>query len=278
LLNENIIMKRFECPNFILGAELTQEQIDFFDKNGAIIFRNFLSKSQLELFIAEIQRVEKMWLDEDREKVNGIPLKFGKDERGNKMIQRACFMSLYSEPLHEMLQDDRIKALIQLMSPHEGRISETEKDGLVVNHFVRTPNSCFTQMGWHTDSPRDLFLGQRIMPMFNVGIHLDDCPFENGGLRIIPGTHKQGVFKMLFGKKYFIDNNPDAREAGFDIHAGDLTVHNGRIWHRVQQSPDFGEKSRRRVMYIPIITGKYMPKHEKSKTPFYHRFTSKAHK
>jgi len=30
-------------------------------------------------------------------------------------------------------------------------------------------------------------------------------------------------------KKYFIDNNPDAREIGFDINAGDLTVHDGRV-------------------------------------------------
>jgi phytanoyl-CoA hydroxylase len=29
-------------------------------------------------------------------------------------------------------------------------------------------------------------------------------------------------------------------------------------------------------MYVPIITGKYMPKDENSKTPFYHRFASKV--
>lgn len=271
-------MKKFECPDFILGSEITQEQYDFFDKNGVIVFRKFLSADLVALSILEAQRIEKLWLDEGREKVNGIPLKFGKDEYGNKMIQRFCFLSLDSEPLHKMLLDYRMKALLQLMKPFEGRIAETEKDGLVFNHFVRIPNSSFSQMGWHTDSPRDLFLGQRIQPMFNVGIHLDECPMENGGLRVIPGSHKQGFLKMMFEKKYFIDNNPDAREVGFDIHAGDLTVHNGRLWHRVQQSPNFGEKSRRRVMYIPIITGKYMPKNEESMTPFYHRFTKKAHK
>ena len=82
------------------------------------------------------------------------------------------------------------------------------------------------------------------------GIHLDPCPFENGGLRVLPGTHTQGVLRLLFKKKYFIDNNPDAREIGFDINAGDLTVHDGRIWHRAQQSPYLGEASRRRVMYV----------------------------
>jgi ectoine hydroxylase-related dioxygenase (phytanoyl-CoA dioxygenase family) len=268
-------MTKLNCPEFKLECELTQEQIDFYDQHGVVVFRNFLSAMQVELCLSEAHRVEKLWLDEGREKVNGIPLKFGADEYGNKMIQRACFLSLFSEPLHDILEDKRLMALLVLMKPFLGRISETEKDGLVFNHFIRSHNSAFTQMGWHTDSPRDIFLGQLIKPMLNVGIHLDDCPMENGGLRVIAGSHKQGTLKMLFAKKYFVDNDPDPREVGFDIHRGDLTVHNGRIWHRVQQSPNFGEKSRRRVMYIPIITGKYQPRAENSKTPLYHLFSKK---
>jgi phytanoyl-CoA hydroxylase len=269
-------MKKFEVPDFVLGDKITDEQFNFFDKYGVIIFRNFLNSATVQLFIHELNRIEKQWLDEGREKVNGIPLKFGKDENGNKMIQRMCFLSLYSDTLHEFLQDPRIKAVVGLLSPYEGRIAENEKDGLILNHYVRVPESNFTQMGWHTDSPRDLFLGQKIMPMLNVGIHLDDTPFENGGLRVLPGTHKQGVLRLLFGKKYFIDNNPDRREIGFDIQAGDLTVHDGRIWHRAAVSPLYGDASRRRVMYVPVVTGKYMPKDANSKTPFYHRLAAKV--
>jgi hypothetical protein len=78
--------------------------------------------------------------------------------------------------------------------------------------------------------------------------------------------------KLLFGKKQFIDHRSDPREAAFEIERGDLTIHDGRLWHRVEVSPNFGEKSRRRVMYVPIITGKFKPKNSTSKTPFYHRF------
>lgn len=269
-------MKKWES-HFQLGETLTHEQLDFFNKHGVIVFRNFISPEKVKTYIDEISRLEKLWIEEKRDKVNGIPLKFGKDEHGNKTIQRLCFTSLYSKALHELLNDPRLKLLTALIAPYEGRVAENEKDGLVVNNYLNSPNSTFTQMGWHTDSPRDLFLGQKIMPMLNVGIHLDECPFENGGLRVLPGTHKQGVIKLLFGKKYFIDNNDDSREVGFDMHAGDLSVHDGRLWHRVKQSPKFGEESRRRVMYVPIVTGKYKPKDETSKTPFYHRFTSKVH-
>ena len=53
-----------------------------------------------------------------------------------------------------------------------------------------------------------------------------------------------------------------------------MTVHDGRIWHRVEPSPYVGERSRRRVMYIPIVTGAYQPKTADSPTPFYHKLAA----
>lgn len=266
-------MKKW-TSSFELGESLTDEQKAFFEKNGVIVFRNFLPQSTVQSILSEYKQIERKLLDENVEKVNGTPLKFGKDENENKTIQRFCFLNQFSPMLNELLNDIRLEALTELVAPYEGRVAHNEKDGLVLNNYVNMPNSTFTQMGWHTDSPRDLFLGQKIMPMLNVGIHLDTCLFDNGGLRVIPGTHHQNTFKLLFGKKYFLDNNDDDREIGFDMFSGDLSVHDGRLWHRVKRSPVFGEASRRRVMYVPIITGKYNPKHQNSKTPFYHKFIS----
>jgi ectoine hydroxylase-related dioxygenase (phytanoyl-CoA dioxygenase family) len=256
---------------FIFGHSLTHEQIRYFGRHGIIQFKSFIDRSTVKLLLQEVAETQRYLLDRGISKVNGIPLKFGQDVDGSSLIQRIAFASHYNDVLKKFLQDPRLAALTSLLGDYQGRIGENEKDGLVVNHYVNTPDSAFRQLGWHTDSPRDLFLGRRIRPMLNVGLHLDDCPFENGGLRVLPGTHKQGLFRLLFRKKYFIDNNADAREVGFDITAGDLTVHDGRIWHRVQQSPLLGEASRRRVMYIPIITGAYQPKSAESPTPLYHR-------
>lgn len=265
-------MSVFSQPiSFYLQESLSPEQLNYFQKHGVIHFKNFISKEAVKEFLQEVERVQQYLISNNIDKVNGIPLKFGQDVDGSLLIQRIAFASQYSPVLGNFLKDSRFLSILRLLAPYKGRIGEFEKDGLVVNHYVNTSTSAFTQLGWHTDSPRDLFLGSRILPMLNVGLHLDDCPYENGGLRVLPGTHTQGLFRLLFRKKYFIDNTPDKNEIGFDISAGDLTIHDGRLWHRVQQSPHQGEKSRRRVIYIPIVTGAYQPKDENSATPFYHK-------
>jgi ectoine hydroxylase-related dioxygenase (phytanoyl-CoA dioxygenase family) len=256
---------------FHFGQSLTSEQKDVFQKHGVIQFKHFADKGTVQQFLSEIQQVEDHLISSGIQKVNGIPLKFGLNTDGKKFIQRIAFTSQYSKVLSAFLKDERLAQLSALLHPYDGRVGENEKDGLVLNHYVNTPDSEYKQLGWHTDSPRDIFLGSRIMPMLNVGLHLDDYAFEKGGLRVLAGTHNQGLFKLLFRKKYFVDNDPDPKEIGFNIEAGDLTVHDGRLWHRVQRSPFFGEESRRRVMYIPIVTGAYKPKHANSPTPFYHK-------
>lgn len=249
-------------------STLSHEQADFFRNNGYLHMPGFIDQNMVKDVLCAIQEVEQKLLLSGAKIVNGIPLKFGKDFNGKTIIQRMTFASLYHPLLHQLLMDPRFNDLLPLLG-QQGRIGENEKDGMVVNHYVNVEGSQFAQMGWHTDALRDIFYGHHVMPMLNVGVHLNDYPASRGGLRVIPGTHQQGLFKMLFYKKYFRDNNPDPAEVAFDISAGDLTIHDGRLWHRVARSTVTGEVSRRRVIYIPFVTGKYHPKSDKSKTPLY---------
>jgi phytanoyl-CoA hydroxylase len=268
-------MKQFEYPYFSLSDQLTHEQISFFDKYGFIHFKNFVNEDTVQLLINASLDVQEKFLQEDLKKVNGVPIKYGYDVDGSKIVQRFAFTSLFSPVLHEFLLDPRFRSLFPLLGGgSDPRIGENEKDGMVFNHYINTENSKFTKLGWHTDCLRDIFYGKKVMPMLNVGIHLSNAVKGNGGLRIIPGSHKQNLFNLLFRKKYFIDNKPDKEEIGLAPKAGDLTVHDGRLWHRVAQSTIRGEESRRRVIYIPLLCGTYEPKDEASPTLFYQRFSN----
>ncbi len=253
-----------------LGEHLTAEQRETFTRNGFLHFRPFLDPGAVKTILRAVDELGQRWTANGVRLVNGTPIKYGRDMDGGPFVQRYAFASQHHEVLAALMSDPRFNALLSLVGPG-ARLGTHEKDGLVINHYVNTPSSNFTQMGWHTDALRDLFLGRRIGPMLNVGIHLDDQDPRNGGLRLLPGTHAQNLRSMLFRKRYFMDTQPDPDEVAFDIRAGDLTVHDGRLWHRVQRSRLVGEASRRRVMYIPVVSGAYQPKSDKSRTPIYHR-------
>ncbi len=254
-----------------LTTMLTKDQREVFQRNGFLHFKNFITREKVAEIIAAMREIEERWIRDGLKVLNGTPLKFGTDVDGRPIVQRFAFASQHHPMLAELLRDQRLAAILQLVGP-DARLGTHEKDGLVINHYVNHENSNFTQMGWHTDSIRDLFLGKKVGPMLNVGIHLDDQDPRNGGLRLLPGTHKQSLWGLLFHKLYYFNKKADPDEVAFSIGAGDLTVHDGSMWHRVQRSSLVGEASRRRVMYIPVINGAYEPKTAESATPFYHRF------
>lgn len=256
---------------FFFSDNVTPEQLEFYNEHGFIHYKNFFTGAQIADALNAVETLQSDWISKGLEKVNGIPIKYGKDENGNKIIQRFAFASLYSDYLHHLLKDARIDKLRYFIG-EDARIAENEKDGLVVSHYINTGEAGFSRLGWHTDGLRDLFTQFTLNPLLNIGIYLDDSPVEKGGLRLLDGTHKQSIFKMLFRKKYFIDNEPDKDEIALEAESGDLTVHSGRIWHRAALASVQGAASKRRVMYFPIIKGKYKPKSDESRTPFYHKF------
>ena len=98
-----------------------------------------------------------------------------------------------SRPILELIGDD-------------ARVGDREKDGVVVNRYLNVPGSVYPRLGWHTDGLRDLFYGRMPQQMLNIGLHLDRCTRDNGGLRLIPGSHRQGFWSMCFRKPYFVSH------------------------------------------------------------------------
>jgi hypothetical protein len=247
---------------------LTGDQQTFLNDNGYLRIPGFLRPEEVDELLAGLAEVEGAWVAEKREKARGIPIKYGLDLDGRQYVNRFAFASLYSERLHQAVQ--RFRALAGIFGPGF-RFAEDEKDGMVVNHYVNLPGSRYKQLGWHTDGLRDVFLGQKLRPLWQVGLYLDASPRAKGGLRLIPGTHRQGVLGMLFRKLYFLSHAPDPREVCVEAERGDLTIHDGRLWHRVARAEVTGEASRRRVAYLPFVEGPYRPRTEESPTPLYHR-------
>ena len=91
-------------------------------------------------------------------------------------------------------------------------------------------------LGWHTDALRDIAYGRTPQAMLNFGIHFDavDPAHGDAALCLIPRTHRQGTLGFLFRKAYFLSVGADRDELCIATSAGDVTVHDGRLWHRVR--------------------------------------------
>ena len=261
---------RIRMPEFTLGERLTTEQREWLDEYGFIRFRRFADPATVRGLVEDVEEIDRRLITEGREKVNGVPFIVGRRADGSKYIQRIPFASLFGDRLHAFLQDPRFAAILDVAGPGY-RIGERERDGLVVNHFRNEPGSTYQRLGWHTDSLRDVFYLEKPRKYLNVGFYLDDSPIEKGGVRLLAGTHNQGIWSMLTRKAHFVQFAPDPEEYAVVAEAGDLTIHDGRIWHRVARATATGDASRRRVMYLPLMEGPLKLKDERSPTPLYHR-------
>lgn len=253
---------------FELGSRITPEQKAFLELHGFLVFAGVASRDEVARVLGEIDDIEARWIAEKREKVYGIPLFVGEHE-GKPFIQRFAFTSMFSDYIRAFVRDDRFLPVRGLVG-EDTRVGDAEKDGVVFNRNLNVPGSAYQRLGWHTDGLRDLFYLRLPGPMLNVGLHFDRVKKEDGGLRLVPGSHTQGFWSMCFGKPYFVSHRPDPKEIAVETEPGDLTVHDGRLWHRVEASPHAGARSLRRTMYVPYLTDAYQPKSEESPTPPYH--------
>ena len=256
---------------FTLGNHLTAEQKSFYDKYGFVVFSNVFSAEQIALVTEELERQKQLVADSGKTRINGVPIKFGIDAQNKVIPQRTPFMNLLSPVIDQLVRDPRLKVLLEFIP--NSRFGYSERDGVVINHYVSGAKSKFKKLGWHTDSIRDIFYLEKVRPMLNVGIHVSPSSEKHGGLRIIPGTHQQSLWKLLTGKLHIIGHAPDPNELIVEVAVGDLTIHDGRLWHRAS-GPTEALGHIRKTIYFPILCGPYAPKDENSKPPLYLRFMS----
>ncbi|MCA9300559.1 MAG: phytanoyl-CoA dioxygenase family protein [Phycisphaerales bacterium] len=254
---------------FRLRDDITPVQYAFLQEHGYLVFARVASQTEVDRILSEIDAVEAKLLAEEITAICGVPVWFGTGPEGKPWLQRMGFSSYYSEWLEGFVTDARFEPVRRLIGEN-ARIGTREKDGVVFNRYINLPGSLRPDLAWHTDALRDVFYNRQMPgPMLNVGLHFDRIKPEDGGLRVLPGTHTQGRWETLFHKVHFVTNDDDPNEVMVETWPGDLTVHDGRMWHRVKSSPFTGPRSLRRSMYVPYVIDDYQPKDEASKTNAY---------
>ena len=256
---------------FRLRQTLTPIQLAFLDLHGFAVFSQVASRAEVHTILAELEDIGDRLIADGVQKVRGVPVWHGIGPDGAPMLERMGFSSVHSPYLSAFVQDDRFEPVRRLIG-EDARIGHEEKDGVVFNRYVSGIGSLRPTIGWHTDALRDVFYNRRMPgPMLNVGLHLDRVRPADGGLYLIPGTHTQSALSTLFRKIHFVSSQSDRSEIHVETWPGDLTVHDGRMWHRVQAPTTPGWGGMRRNIYVPYVCDTYQPKSEDSQTPLYQR-------
>lgn len=263
---------------FRLGPEITPLQAEFLDRHGFLVFSQVASPDEVEAILADIQAVTDRLVESGQRSIYGVPIWMGTDPDGAPILQRMAFTTVMSEYLKSFVRDERFEPVRRIVG-EDARIGDAEKDGAVFNTYVNVEGSLRPNLAWHTDALRDVFYNFEMPPpMFNVGLHFDRIRAEDGGLYVLPGTHRQSMASTLFSKIHFVSQAPDPNEVHVETWPGDLTIHDGRMWHRVATSSKTGWASMRRSMYVPYQRDAYQPKDEDSKPLLYHRLFDKIMK
>lgn len=270
---------------FSLGSVATDEQKAFLRYYGFIHFDRAISREEVAMVLRERGRLEREFVTNNVTNLFGVPLFKGAclDGRANACLHRIPFGSLHSQEIKALIHDARFHTVKAFIADANGawtpadadsvRIGDLEKDGVVMNSYVQeNASSTWSRpgLGWHTDGVRDVFYLRMPRPMLNVGLHLDTVdPAVDAALCLLPGTHTQGLMGMLFGMIH-MSHHDHRDEVCVATNAGDLTVHDGRLWHRVQSSTKV--PSTRRSVYVPYFTADQPVevKGKESSTPFYH--------
>lgn len=256
---------------FQLRDRVTPVQRAFLDRHGFLVYSAVATEEEVQRLLEEAEAIQRRLLAEKRSSVFGVPVWMGSDPEGQPFLQRLAFSSEFSEYIRDFVRDPRFEP-VRLLVGAEARVGDREKDGVVLNRYLNSAGSLRPGVGWHTDGLRDVFYNWKLpAPQLNVGLHLTRCRAQDGGLRILPGTQHQGLFSLLFRKPYFVWHRPDPAEIAVETWRGDLTVHDGRTWHRVEPNPLTGWPSLRVSMYVPYVTDAYQPKSEDSKPLLYMR-------
>src|SRR5690349_17580148 len=97
---------------FTLGNKITTEQKDFFNQNGFIHFKGFIKPETVNDIVDASKQVQQQWIENEKIKVNGIPIKYGKDLNGAAIVQRFAFLNQHHPLFAELTQDPRFETLL----------------------------------------------------------------------------------------------------------------------------------------------------------------------
>jgi ectoine hydroxylase-related dioxygenase (phytanoyl-CoA dioxygenase family) len=226
-----------------MRAKLTQTQIDFYQENGYIVIKNFLSPKELATWRAAVDVAIGV---RGEQRILGHEEKPNPDAYYNNVFIQRVNLWMDNEPIRHLMLDKRL-----------GKVAATLAgvDGIRIWHdqaLIKQPWANPT--GWHLDNPYWSFSSRQAI---TIWVALDDVTLENGCMWFIPGSHQTATFDNAtigpnMGDLFKI--YPDWKKLKaipIPMKAGSCSFHNGIVAHGAGPNMTSGWRRAMTCAYMP---------------------------
>ncbi|HEY8661217.1 MAG TPA: phytanoyl-CoA dioxygenase family protein [Hanamia sp.] len=230
--------------------ELTNEQVQFYQKNGFLVIEDFLSKDELEKWRNAVMEAV---AERNGMKMPGKDVKTGMDDGINEDAE--YFSKVFDQLLNLWQTNHKMKEI--MLDKRIGKMAAqlSDSDGIRIWHdqaLFKRPWANPTS--WHLDAPFWSFSDRRAL---SIWVALDDATLENGCLYFIPGSFKEttfenkGIGKNMDGIFEAYPQFVKVTSYAANMKAGSCSFHNGLTIHGAGANMTNGYRRAMACAYMP---------------------------
>ena len=163
------------------------EQKAFYDEHGYIVHPELLNRDEVAVLRAALDEVleESKGLTENNEKFS-----ITRGDDGQHYVRRIFNPIKHHQAFYDAMCHPRILDAVEALIGPNIQLHHSKLN-------LKPPTSREARFEWHQDYP---FFPHSNYDLIAVLVHIDEATKENGCLRIIPGSHKQGPQMHVFAK------------------------------------------------------------------------------
>jgi len=206
---------------------LTEEQINFFDENGYLVLRQWVTGPLLE----HLQAAGSQWIEQGQGQSVGDDYNFAKRAHGEVLFRVNYLHDKGQAASLELLGSPQVLAVAEslcgenFVPTYESMVFKQEGDG--------------EQIPWHQDA-----VHPRRHRVFNLDLYLDRSRIGAGALRVVPGTQKR-ILDICDIRDHYGWDAPGVIQV--EMEPGDVLLHDVMVLHGSE--PTSGNALRRTVYY-----------------------------
>lgn len=214
-----------------MKTNISQHQIDHFQKNGFVVIDDFLDAEELDNWR---QIVDEAVKDRKGIKIPNTKITADTSDKVNKE-DTEYFKNVFDQLLNLWQTSDKIKELIINEDIGKMACDLAQIDGIRVWHdqaLFKKPWANPTS--WHLDTPFWSFHNPNAL---SIWVALDDATLENGCLYFIPESHKSttyenpGITKNMNAIFQMYPQLANKKSIAAPMKAGSASFHNGLCVH-----------------------------------------------